>query len=154
MADGNRLTATPLGALIIRTTVASVVIGASVSGCQQDCIKGDSVVGLEMPPTSFVLDRFCVDDQCLSASQRQPPADGPEAGAPRSIFYALPVSDQPDTYDYEIELTAPDGTRHVHDGVVETTGNLMGGENCKPITVNAVLYIDDNGDVTTNNVRR
>ena len=150
MASLNRSPARSVGAQIIRTTVALAVAGVVVSGCQQDCIKGDSVVGLEMPPTSFVLDRFCVDDQCLSASERQPPADGPEAGTPRSIFYGIPVSDQPDTYDYEIELTAPDGTRHVHDGFVETTGNLMGGENCNPTSVSALLLIDDNGELTTN----
>lgn len=150
MASSDRLSTASLRALISRTTVAFAVTALIITGCQQvDCIAGDSVVELRVPSSSWVVDRFCVDDECLSASERQPAPDGPEVGPAVFYSYVIDVSDRPDAYRYRVELTGPDGARHIHDGVVETKGNLMGGENCRPTSAIAALIVDENGQLTT-----
>jgi len=150
MASPDRSAATPpVRALIYRTTVAVAVTGMVATGCQQDCITGDSLVELRVPSTSWRVDRFCVDDECLSASERQPRPVGPEAGAPVFYSYAVHVGDQPDTYSYRVEVAAPDGARHAHHGVIETEGNMMGGETCKPTSATASLIVHTDGQLTT-----
>lgn len=141
-------TTPPVRALIYRPTVAVAVTGMVATGCQQDCITGDSLVELRVPSTSWRVNWFYVDDECRSASEREPRPVGPEAGAPVFCSYAIHVGDQPDTYSYRVEVTAPDGARHAHDGVIETEGNTMGGETCKPTSATASLTVDSDGQLT------
>lgn len=86
----------------------------------------------------------------MSVSQRAPPTpDGTEAGTPVFHSYVIHVSDRPDEYTYRVELIAPDGARHAHDGVIDVKGNMMGGETCKPTSVSASLIVDGNGQLST-----
>jgi hypothetical protein len=126
-----------------------VLVAAVLTGCQRvDCIPGTSVIELRVPDQSWTVNRFCIDDECLPAAERQPEAQEPAAGTPVFYSYAIGVRDHPDTYRYTIDVTAPDGVTYTHDGSIHTRGNTMGGENCEPTTANAALTVDAHGKLT------
>src|SRR5687767_10246719 len=98
----------------------------------------------------WVLEEYCVDDECLSAEERQPrPRDPSMVGYPVDYLFLINVRDRPDTYHYRVKVTAPDGKSLVYDGEVETEGNRMGGERCNPTTFGAGLNVGSNGELTT-----
>jgi hypothetical protein len=130
---------------------AVAVAGALLAGCSHgDCLKGQSSVELRLPPGSgWVLEEYCVDDECLPAAGRRQIAHDERYGQPQFYSYGINVRDRPDTYHYRVKLTAPDGRSLVHDGEVGTQGNRMGGELCKPTSVSASLIVGSNGTLTT-----
>jgi hypothetical protein len=137
----------------VALAVAGFVTSATLGGCTglEDCVSGGpSVVELRLPSSSWELSEFCIDDECLAETARQPaPAadDGPES---ELVFYSyvVEVGDTPDTYRYRFDVTAPDGRSFARDGEVSTAGNTSGGERCNPTWSTASITVDDDGDVT------
>lgn len=127
----------PLAASFAGTVV---VAGALVAGCGNDCTKfGPSTVGLELPPElGWVLEEYCIDDECLSAEQRE-----------FEYSYAINVRDRPDTYHYLVKLTASDGRSVVSEGEVETWAPRFDDQTCKPTTFFGRLIVGPNGGVRT-----
>lgn len=133
----------------LHRTAAAVLVAAVLTGCQpNDCTHGTSAIELRVPDQSWTVNRFCIDDQCLPAAERQPDAQEPAAGTMVFYSYAIEVRDHPDTYRYTIDVTAPDGVTYRHDGSIQTRGNRMGGEVCEPTTANAALTVDADGELT------
>lgn len=145
MFGRTRSGSTRVGRLVAGPVVGFVVAGLLVTGCGRDCIMGESGVLLEVTRASWPVTAFCVDDECIPAGEiRSELPDGA-----RSDGYVIRVSDrEPSLHRYRVELTAPDGTQVVREGDVETTGNRMGGETCRPTTFNASLVVAADGLVT------
>ena len=136
-----------VGLLLVAGFAGTVVVaGALVAGCTNDCVKGRSVVILTVPTgPGWVLEEYCIDDECLAVDERQFIG----SGEPLFYSYYIDVRDRPDTYHYRVKLTPPDGRSLVYDGEVETKGNKRGGERCKPTSVSAGLNVGSNGRLTT-----
>lgn len=129
-----------------------VVVGALLAGCRNDCPKGQSVVELRLPPelggSGWVLDEYCVDDECLPADKRQIGHDKRFGGA-AFYSYHINVRDRPDTYNYRVKLTAPDGRSVVSEGEVETSADRFDDQTCISTTFSGRLIVRPNGRVTT-----
>jgi hypothetical protein len=131
--------------------VAGVLTIVSLGGCGglEDCVRGGpSVIELRLPSRSWEVSSFCVDDECLPASDLQPGPPEDEGLQPVFYSYVVEVDDTPRTYRYRVELTAPDGRSVTEEGDVRTAGNTSGGENCEPTWSTASLTIGDDGEVT------
>ena len=118
---------------------------ALVTGCAvEDC--GDppsSNVVLNVPSQFWSVDTFCVDDTCLTASQRVPVLVDPEDPLPYG--YAVEVSVSPREHQYRIVVTSPDGVTFSHEGDVKT--ERYPTDECRPNIFNASLSIDHDGEL-------
>jgi hypothetical protein len=107
---------------------AAAVLLAVAGGCGPgECIRtGPSVVELRLPSQFWGIAEYCVDETCLSPSQRVPMTDNAQGEAPYS--YVVDVSDTPRVHHFRIKVTSPEGITYSREGDVETAGNRLGGE--------------------------
>ncbi len=98
-------------------------------------------------PFGWQVASYCVDDTCLSQSELIP---APDSSPPDALpTYFVDVSDTASVHHYLIEVTSPNGKLFTYEGDVETVGNDLGGEVCRPTMFTAGLSIDRNGELTT-----
>ena len=58
------------------------------------------------------------------------------------------MQDEPAEYTFRVRMVMPDGTDITQEGTVRTTKFRGNGAGCDPVTANAVLHVDDDGNVT------
>lgn len=118
--------------------IALLLSPIAVSGCTLGSTSC-TAVGYEstvriVGAGSGQIAEFCVDDVCL-------PGSGDLVGI------AVPVSDEPAEYEYRLTFASGTGPASTIRGTVETEEYRVNGPRCDPITANATLTVNDNGDV-------
>jgi len=130
--------------------VAATMLGSWLISLRSDdggCMRtGPSAVRLSVP-LGWQLESYCVDETCLSQSERIPAPDSSPPD-PRPAYF-VDVSDTASVRHYRIEVTSPDGRVFTYEGDVETVGNDFGGEHCRPTMFTAGLSIGPHGELTT-----
>lgn len=91
---------------------------------------------IQLPNRQWGLAEFCVDGQCLAT----------EALASGDVMVEL--GDEPAEYSYRVRVVKPDGTEILREGTAATRPFRGNGAECNPLTANAVLIVNANGDVS------
>jgi hypothetical protein len=119
-------------ALVVLVTAIAVVNGCSDAG---DCTEMTAVSQVVLSPKAgWTIDEFCLGDTCADE------LDGPAA--------QVLVEDDPATYAYRYMVTSPGGQRYAGNGRVTTEAYRVNGEDCPPLTANAAIVLDDDGNFT------
>lgn len=120
--------------------IALFVVSAAVPACTfgpTDCtLLGYQSAVRAVGAGSVEIIDFCINDVCLSSH--------PSDFSPES---AVPVADDPAEYTYRLTFSSDTAEEMMIDGTVETEEYRANGPGCDPVTANATLTVDDNGDV-------
>ncbi len=125
------MTARPGIALLL----GPMAFSACTFGSQACTLAGSRSTVDSLGLGSVEITELCVDDACRSRNPGDP------------LEIAVPISDEPADHAYRLTFINDDGQARTVEGTVKTEEFRANGPGCEPVTANATLTVDDNGDV-------